>query len=74
MYATSSSDLSTSQMLSGGGLHSLSRVMGCFWKLAMEEEIASLIANFTWSVDNLPDGVRPIPCKWVFKIKDKQRV
>jgi hypothetical protein len=39
------------------------------WRLAMEEEIASLIANGTWSVDYLPDGVRPIPCKWVFKIK-----
>jgi hypothetical protein len=39
------------------------------WKLAMDEEIASLIANGTWSVEQLPDGVRPIPCKWVFKIK-----
>jgi hypothetical protein len=39
------------------------------WKLAMDEEIASLLANGTWSVEQLPDGARPIPCKWVFKIK-----
>ena len=39
------------------------------WKLAMNEEIASLEANETWNLEEKPAGVKPIPVKWVFKIK-----
>ena len=39
------------------------------WKLAMDEEIASLMRNDTWTLEELPDGVKAIPVKWVFKIK-----
>jgi Reverse transcriptase (RNA-dependent DNA polymerase)/gag-polypeptide of LTR copia-type/Integrase core domain/GAG-pre-integrase domain len=39
------------------------------WIKAMNEELASLYENDTWTVEPLPDGVRAIPCKWVFKIK-----
>jgi hypothetical protein len=39
------------------------------WRLAMDEEIASLQANGTWDLEEPPDGVKPIPVKWVFKIK-----
>ncbi len=39
------------------------------WLQAINEELASLYANNTWTVENVPHGVRPIPCKWVFKIK-----
>ncbi len=39
------------------------------WKQAMDEEIASLHANGTWSVEPAPPGVKPIPVKWVFKKK-----
>ena len=39
------------------------------WTLAMDEEIASLQANETWNLEEAPAGVKPIPVKWVFKIK-----
>jgi hypothetical protein len=39
------------------------------WKHAMDEEMASLLANGTWTLEPLPEGVKPIPAKWVFKIK-----
>lgn len=39
------------------------------WKLAMAEEMASLQENCTWTLEQKPVGVRPIPVKWVFKIK-----
>ena len=39
------------------------------WKQAMDEEIASLHENGTWTLEELPAGVKPVPCKWVYKIK-----
>ena len=39
------------------------------WKQAMDEEIASLHANNTWSLEEVPPGVKPIPVKWVYKVK-----
>ena len=39
------------------------------WKLAMDEEMVSLHENSTWSLEQKPLGVKPIPVKWVFKIK-----
>lgn len=39
------------------------------WKTAMQEEHASLLANNTYVLEIPPDGVKPIPCKWVYKIK-----
>jgi hypothetical protein len=41
------------------------------WRDAMDEEIASLRDNNTWTVVDLPAGVKPIGCKWVFKKKLK---
>jgi transposase InsO family protein len=39
------------------------------WKVAMDEEMASLLSNDTWSLEQQPDGARPIPVKWVYKVK-----
>ena len=39
------------------------------WKEAMDEEMASLWAHDTWTLEPLPPGVKPIPVKWVYKEK-----
>jgi transposase InsO family protein len=39
------------------------------WKGAMDEEMRSLHANGTWTLERVPEGVRPVPVKWVFKVK-----
>ncbi|KAJ8754375.1 hypothetical protein K2173_002826 [Erythroxylum novogranatense] len=35
----------------------------------MKQEIDALQSNATWEVVPLPQGKRPIGCKWVFRIK-----
>ena len=35
----------------------------------MEEEIVALEQNQTWKLVPKPKDVKPISCKWVFKIK-----
>lgn len=39
------------------------------WKRAIDDEMHALEKNRTWDLVDLPTGVRPVPCKWVFKIK-----
>jgi hypothetical protein len=39
------------------------------WRQAMDDEMASLAANKTWSLEKVPEGVKPIPVKWVYKVK-----
>jgi hypothetical protein len=39
------------------------------WQQAADDEMASLLANGTWELEVLPAGVKPIPVKWVFKVK-----
>jgi hypothetical protein len=39
------------------------------WHAAMEEEMHALAENGTWDLVDAPAGVKPIGCKWVYKIK-----
>lgn len=39
------------------------------WRQAMDEEMASLLANKTWTLETLPEGAKAIPVKWVYKVK-----
>ncbi len=39
------------------------------WRLSMDDEYKSLTENGTWELVEKPEGVKPIPMKWVYKIK-----
>ncbi|GAA0166746.1 hypothetical protein LIER_21832 [Lithospermum erythrorhizon] len=39
------------------------------WVKAMEVELAALEQNDTWDIVDLPQGYKPIGCKWVYKLK-----
>ncbi|XP_057249888.1 uncharacterized mitochondrial protein AtMg00820-like [Beta vulgaris subsp. vulgaris] len=39
------------------------------WLEAMKSELDSMSENKVWTLVDLPGGVNPIGCKWVFKLK-----
>ena len=39
------------------------------WCAAMEEEMHALAENRTWDLVDAPKGVKPIGCRWVYKVK-----
>ena len=39
------------------------------WRAAMEEEMHALAENETWDLVDAPTGVKPIGCRWVYKVK-----
>jgi len=39
------------------------------WKEAINDEMSSLNQNHTWELVDVPSGVKPISCKWIFKKK-----
>nr|KYP34077.1 Retrovirus-related Pol polyprotein from transposon TNT 1-94 [Cajanus cajan] len=50
-------------------IHYAEVVQDAKWRLAMQQEIYALETNGTWSLETLPDGKKPLGCKWVYKIK-----
>jgi hypothetical protein len=40
------------------------------WQTAMQE-LEALQCNHTWDIIDLPNGKKPIGCKWVYRIKYK---
>lgn len=40
-----------------------------YWKEAIKDEYNSLLENNTWQLEIPPPGVKPIPAKWVLKVK-----
>nr|GEZ19724.1 hypothetical protein [Tanacetum cinerariifolium] len=41
------------------------------WRNAMQQKIKALEKNRTWTLEELPEGKRPIDSKWVYKAKFK---
>lgn len=41
------------------------------WRKAMDEDISALNQNQTWDLVPKPKDVRPISCKWVYKLKTR---
>ena len=39
------------------------------WKKAMNVEMESMGSNKVWELVDLPEGIKPIGCKWVYKRK-----
>ena len=39
------------------------------WKKAMDREMESMGSNSVWSLIEVPKGVKPIGCKWIYKRK-----
>ena len=39
------------------------------WHATMEEEMRALVENESWDLVNAPKGVKPIRCRWVYKVK-----
>ena len=39
------------------------------WIEAMEEELKSMSSNQVWDLIEIPDGVKTVGCKWVYKTK-----
>jgi len=44
-------------------------VQNPLWRTAIAEEIKALEANRTWVIVDLPLGINPISCKWVYRVK-----
>jgi hypothetical protein len=47
----------------------MGRPDAALWRQACDEEMQSLHENGTYVLQQVPAGVKPLKCKWVFKIK-----
>jgi hypothetical protein len=50
-------------------VHFAEAVQDAKWRLAMQQELQALEDNGTWTLQPLPNGKKPLGCKWVYKIK-----
>ena len=41
------------------------------WKEAMDEEMRAFLKNHTWDIVLLPEGKKPVGCRWVYTLKCK---
>ena len=39
------------------------------WQKAMKSEMQSMYSNQVWDLMELPEGIKPIGCKWIYKKK-----
>jgi len=39
------------------------------WKEAMQTELTALEKTSTWGIVDQPDKIKPIGCRWIYKIK-----
>lgn len=39
------------------------------WRKAVNEEVSALERNGTWIISELPQGKKPVGCKWIFTVK-----
>ncbi|GAA0159439.1 transmembrane signal receptor [Lithospermum erythrorhizon] len=53
----------------GDSPRSMKEIEADEWLIAMKSEIDSIYQNKVWTLMDLPEGARPIECKWVFKCK-----
>jgi hypothetical protein len=40
-----------------------------YWNKAMEVELSALEQTGTWKIVDLPDHIKPICCRWIYKVK-----
>jgi len=39
------------------------------WNKAMQVELSALETTGTWKIVDLPDHIKPIGCRWIYKVK-----
>ena len=50
-------------------LQAINKYNSKLWYDAMKHELESMVNNKVWDLIELPNGIKPIRCKWVFKTK-----
>ena len=40
-----------------------------YWVKAMKSKLDSMYSNQVWELQEVPNGIKPVGCKWVYKRK-----